>query len=67
VGLLSTHDLELIHLAEEVKAIKNYHFRDEIVDGRMVFDYKLHLGPSPTTNALKIMEMEGLPVSRPTH
>jgi hypothetical protein len=67
VGLLSTHDLELIHLAEEVKALKNYHFRDDIVDGRMVFDYKLHLGPSPTTNALKIMEMEGLPVSRPTH
>jgi DNA mismatch repair ATPase MutS len=66
VGLLSTHDLELIHLADEVKAVKNYHFRDDIKNGRMVFDFKLHRGPSPTTNALKIMEMEGLPVSPPT-
>ena len=26
------------------------------------FDYKLRPGPCPTTNALKIMRMEGLPV-----
>jgi DNA mismatch repair ATPase MutS len=32
------------------------------VDGKMVFDYKLRPGPCPTTNALKIMRMEGLPV-----
>jgi DNA mismatch repair ATPase MutS len=28
----------------------------------MVFDYRLHAGPCPTTNALKIMQLEGLPV-----
>jgi DNA mismatch repair ATPase MutS len=28
----------------------------------MVFDYELRPGPCPTTNALKIMQMEGLPV-----
>ena len=28
----------------------------------MVFDYKLREGPCPTTNALKIMALEGLPV-----
>ena len=28
----------------------------------MAFDYRLRRGPSPTTNALKIMQMEGLPV-----
>jgi hypothetical protein len=27
----------------------------------MSFDYKLMLGPCPTTNALKIMQLEGLP------
>jgi hypothetical protein len=27
-----------------------------------VFDYILRTGPSPTTNALKIMQLEGLPV-----
>jgi DNA mismatch repair ATPase MutS len=28
----------------------------------MVFDYQLRHGPCPTTNALKIMQLEGLPV-----
>jgi DNA mismatch repair ATPase MutS len=43
-------------------AILNYHFREEVIEGRMVFDYRLRPGPCPTTNALKIMQMEGLPV-----
>jgi hypothetical protein len=30
----------------------------------MVFDYTLRPGPSPTTNALKIMALEGLPLPR---
>ena len=29
----------------------------------MVFDYQLREGPCPTTNALKIMQMEGLPIN----
>jgi hypothetical protein len=62
VGLISTHDLELVKLADEKLSVQNYHFREEIIDGRMVFDYRLRPGPSPTTNALKIMEIEGLPV-----
>ncbi len=62
VGLISTHDLELVHLAEELPGIRNHHFREDVADGRMIFDYRLHEGPSPTTNALEIMKMEGLPV-----
>jgi hypothetical protein len=62
VGLIATHDLELVKLADALPLVANYHFRDEVVDGRMVFDYKLHPGPSPTTNALKIMRLAGLPV-----
>ncbi|MAT40914.1 MAG: hypothetical protein CL609_01135 [Anaerolineaceae bacterium] len=61
-GLISTHDLELSKLAEEDGDILNYNFRDDVVDGRMAFDYILRTGPSPTTNALKIMKLEGLPV-----
>jgi hypothetical protein len=61
-GVISTHDLELVRLSDENPAITNYHFREEIIGGRMVFDFKLRSGPSPTTNALKIMQMEGLPV-----
>jgi hypothetical protein len=62
VGLVATHDLELVKLAGEIRGVANYHFREEVSKGRMVFDYKLRSGPCPTTNALQIMRLEGLPV-----
>lgn len=62
LGLVSTHDLELVHLAEESPHIRNVHFREEVVEGKMAFDYRLRSGPCPTSNALKIMALEGLPV-----
>lgn len=63
VGVISTHDLELVQLADEMPQVTNYHFEDRIADGQMAFDYVLRDGPSPTTNALKIMRQVGLPVS----
>jgi hypothetical protein len=66
VGLVSTHDLELVTLAKSMPTIHNYHFRETIVDGRMAFDYELRPGPCPTTNALTIMQLEGLPVPSPS-
>jgi hypothetical protein len=62
IGAIATHDLELVHLADEIPSITNYHFREQVRDGAMIFDYKLHPGPCPTTNALVIMRMAGLPV-----
>lgn len=62
VGAIATHDLELVKLAEALPGLENWHFRDEVAGGRMAFDYRLRPGPSPTTNALKIMALEGLPV-----
>jgi hypothetical protein len=61
-GLLATHDLELVHLADSAPAITNYHFREQVADGRMLFDYHLRPGPCPTTNALRIMALAGLPI-----
>lgn len=61
-GMISTHDLELAHLGEQISQARNFHFREEVHDNRMVFDFKIRPGSSPTTNALKIMEIEGLPV-----
>jgi len=61
-GLIATHDLELANLAQESQLVVNYHFTDTVEDRRLVFDYKIRPGPSPTTNALKIMQMEGLPI-----
>lgn len=61
-GLISTHDLELAHLDEMIPLVRNAHFREDVRDGKMIFDYKIHPGPSPTTNALRIMAQAGLPV-----
>lgn len=64
-GLIATHDLELAQLANENAQVQNYHFEDQVQDGKLSFDYTLRPGPSSTTNALKIMQMEGLPVDSP--
>ncbi|WP_376796793.1 hypothetical protein [Thermogemmatispora sp.] len=61
-GLLATHDLDLTALADEIAGISNYHLREEVHQGAMIFDYRLRPGPCPTTNALKIMRLLGLPV-----
>jgi len=61
-GLIATHDLELASLAEHSLQVHNLHFRDEVSAGQLVFDYRLRPGSSPTTNALRIMQLEGLPV-----
>lgn len=62
LGVISTHDLELVTLADMLPGIRNHHFKEDVLDGVMVFDYILREGPCPTTNALKIMQMEGLPI-----
>ena len=62
IGMVSTHDLELANLEEEIPQLSNLHFEETIENGTMRFEYKLKSGPCATTNALKIMELEGLPV-----
>ncbi len=62
VGAISTHDLELVKLSETLPEIHHYHFREDVVNGRLVFDYRMRPGPCPTRNALRIMQLEGLPV-----
>jgi len=62
LGVIATHDLELVKLANRFSEIRNYHFKEDVIDGQMIFNYILREGPSPTTNALKIMQMEGLPI-----
>jgi hypothetical protein len=61
-GLVSTHDLELTDLENEISSLINAHFQETVSDGALAFDYRLRPGPCPTTNALRIMELEGLPI-----
>lgn len=63
-GLVSTHDLELTDLEKEIPSLANAHFQETVLADALQFDYRLRPGPCPTTNALRIMELEGLPVPR---
>lgn len=62
VGLVTTHDLELAEMEKDIKNLSNWHFTEEVQGNRLDFDYKIKRGASPSTNALKIMANEGLPV-----
>ncbi len=64
VGAISTHDLELADQPEIQSFSQIVHFREyfETIDGvqKMRFDYLMRPGPTPTTNALKLLHMVGL-------
>ncbi len=65
VGGIATHDLSLATAEGLAGACRPVHFR-EVFDRdargrpRMTFDYRLHAGVAPTTNALHLLEMVGL-------
>jgi hypothetical protein len=65
-GLVTTHDLELADLDQSIPGLTNSHFQETVSAGTLQFDYTLQPGPCPTTNALRIMELEGLPTDRPS-
>lgn len=64
LGLITTHDLELAQLEAESPHIANAHFQETLEADRLQFDYRLRPGICPTTNALRIMAYEGLPVPK---
>jgi DNA mismatch repair ATPase MutS len=63
IGLVTTHDLALAHVAEALAPrAENVHFEDQFEDGRMTFDYRLHPGVVEKSNALELMRSVGLEV-----
>ena len=58
IVFLTTHDLKLA----EIPWAKRFHFTELEVDGQMDFDYKIRDGVSGSTNALKILKKEGIPI-----
>lgn len=66
-GFISTHDFELTKLEDEIQNLRNFHFREEVENEVMIFDYKLHPGACPTTNAIRLMQYAGLPVGKPAN
>ena len=63
VGLITTHDLALVKIAEHlIPSARNVHFDDTLVGEEMQFDYRLKPGPVTRSNALAIMRAVGLDV-----
>jgi DNA mismatch repair ATPase MutS len=63
IGLVSTHDLALNDGAElSTGALRNVHFQDELVGGKLSFDFKLHDGVVTKSNGIELMRAIGLDV-----
>jgi hypothetical protein len=61
IGIVTTHDLALTEIASAVgNILRNMHFEDQVVDGKMRFDYKLREGVVEKSNALELMRLIGL-------
>jgi hypothetical protein len=63
LGLVTTHDLALARIAEALAPrAANVHFEDELVDGRIRFDFRMRPGVVTRSNALALMRAVGLEV-----
>ena len=63
IGLITTHDLALARIADELGSYAaNVHFEDQLEDGKMSFDYLLRDGIVQRSNALELMRSVGLEV-----
>ncbi len=61
IGIVTTHDLALTEISATVgNVLRNMHFEDQVVDGKMRFDYKLREGVVEKSNALELMRLIGL-------
>ena len=63
IGLLTTHDLALAHIADVLAPrAANVHFEDHLENGKITFDYLLRPGTVRKSNALELMRSVGLEV-----
>lgn len=63
LGLITTHDLALTRMAENMQSqAANFHFEDRLENGELHFDFRLVSGVAQSSNALKLMRSIGLEV-----
>jgi hypothetical protein len=63
IGLVSTHDLALTNIdILASRQLRNMHLQDEIMDGKMRFDFKLRDGTVTRSNGIELMRLVGLKV-----
>ncbi len=62
-GLISTHDLELGAMEQELKgSVENYSFNSTIEGDKILFDYILQRGICGSFNASKLMQLMGIAI-----
>jgi DNA mismatch repair ATPase MutS len=63
IGAVSTHDLSLADDPRLAATAVQAHFGERVSEqsADLGFDYTLRPGPAPTTNALRLMALAGLP------
>ncbi|HET7435190.1 MAG TPA: DNA mismatch repair protein MutS [Thermoanaerobaculia bacterium] len=63
IGMVTTHDLALAKIADELAPrATNVHFDDHLEDGKVVFDYRMRPGVVTKSNALALMRSVGIEV-----
>jgi hypothetical protein len=61
IGVITTHDLALTEIGAAIGTpLRNMHFSDQVVNGKMYFDYRLRDGVVTKSNALELMRLVGL-------
>ncbi|HEY1338333.1 MAG TPA: hypothetical protein VGF59_12520, partial [Bryobacteraceae bacterium] len=63
IGLITTHDLALAGIADELGArAQNVHFEDHVENGHIHFDYVMRPGVVRKSNAIELMRSVGLEI-----
>ncbi|TSD67800.1 DNA mismatch repair protein MutS [Inquilinus sp. KBS0705] len=63
VGMVATHDLQIARLEDKYPAyVRNYYFDIQVINGEMLFDYKLKHGECKTFNASLLLKQIGIDV-----
>lgn len=61
-GFVSTHDIELGNITNELSGVKNYSFNSQIIGDEIRFDYTLTEGICKSFNATKLMQKMGIDI-----
>lgn len=56
---VATHDIEVLELLGD--GFDAYHFREQVDDDVLTFDYRIHSGPSSTRNAITLLRLMEYP------
>jgi DNA mismatch repair ATPase MutS len=63
VGMVATHDLQIARLEDKYpNYVRNYYFDIQVLNGEMLFDYKIKHGECKTFNASLLLKQIGIEV-----